>query len=416
MSEKIEGGESVAQAERPAAERSNIHSGRLATQARAQPSRPRRPDHVAGQRPSICVWLDMANSPHPVLLGPIADELQQAGHEIWVTTRDHAQTADLTWSRWPEATVVGGPSPSSRAKKVQNIMDRVQRLRREAARYRPDVALSINSYAQVIAARATGVPSVTLMDYEFQPANHVSFRLAQRVVVPSAFPAKRLRWYGVRSPRRVRPLGGYKEELYIDLPSQLAPGNDGWSSVPGATDAVRCLFRPPPRGASYHRGGNDRFDELLAEAAGRSDTCVLVLPRFPEQREAYGSWPGMIVAEQTVDGLRALLGTDVFIGAGGTMCREAALLGVPAYTVFAGKLGAVDAQLMKEGRLRDLRVPNIQFDGWIKRDRKASVLDWERVRDRASTLRRFVISVVEDTAASPNGRSQRTLLARQVRR
>ena len=415
MSEKIQGGESVAQAERPA-ERSNLHSGRRAAVARAPSSGPGRPVHVAGERPSICVWLDMANSPHPVSLGPIADELEQAGHEIWVTARDHAQTADLTRSRWPEATVVGGPSPSSRAKKVQTIMNRVQRLRREATRYRPDVALSINSYAQVIAARAAGVPSVTVMDYEFQPANHVSFRLAQRVVVPSAFPSERLRWYGARSPRRVRPLGGYKEELYIDLPGQPATGNDGWSSVPDATDAVRCLFRPPPRGASYHRGGNARFDELLAEAAGRSDTCVLLLARFPEQREAYGSWRGVTVAEQTLDGLQALLGADVFIGAGGTMCREAALLGVPAYTVFAGKLGAVDAQLMKEGRLRDLRAANIQFGGWIKRDRQASVLDWERVRDRASSLRRSLISVVEDTAVTPHGRTQRALLARQVRR
>lgn len=353
------------------------------------------------------IWLDMANSPHPVLLGPVADELEQAGHEVWVTTRDHAQTADLTRSRWPEAMVVGGPSPSSRAEKVQNIMDRVQRLRREAARYRPDVALSINSYAQVIAARAAGVRSVTLMDYEYQPANHVSFRLAQRVVVPSAFPAQRLRWYGARSPMRVRLLGGYKEELYIDRPSHLAADTDGWSSVPGAAAAVRCLFRPPPRGASYHRGGNDRFDELLAEAAGRSDTCALVLARFPEQRDAYGTLRGAIVADETVDGLRALLGADVFIGAGGTMCREAALLGVPAYSVFAGKLAAVDAQLMREGRLRDLRAPDLRFDGWVKRDRRASVIDWERVRGRARALRRFLISVVEDTAAARSEMSHR---------
>ena len=350
------------------------------------------------------VWLDMANSPHPVVLAPIADELEEAGHEVWVTTRDHAQTADLTVSRWPAATVVGGPSPTSRAKKARNIMGRVQRLRKEAAHHRPDVALSVNSYAQAIAARAAGIPSVTLMDYEFQPANHVSFRLAQRVVVPSAFPPARLRRYGVRSSERVRQLGGYKEELYIDGASKLAPGGDGWPAAPGAEDAVRCLFRPPPDGASYHRGGNPRFHELLVDAAARPDTSVLVLPRFPEQRQRYSSWPGVILAEQTVDGLQALLGADVFVGGGGTMCREAALLGIPAYTVFAGKLGAVDAQLIREGRLRDLRAKSSHFGGWVKRDPDASRLDWERVRARAATIRRSVISIVEETAAIRNGR------------
>jgi uncharacterized protein len=411
MSQNIE--ERDSGAEPPAAERSNAFSGRFATAAVAQPSRPGSPDRVAGEPQATRLWLDMANSPHPVLLAPIADELERVGHEVWVTVRDHAQTADLTLSRWPEATVVGGPSPSSRAEKARNIMGRVQRLCKEAAEHKPDVALSVNSYAQVIAARAVGIPSVTLMDYEFQPANHVSFRLAQRVVVPSAFPATRLRRYGARSSDRIRQLGGYKEELYIDRPTKLAPGGDGWSSLPGAGDAVRCLFRPPPDGASYHRGGNPRFQELLVAAAGRSDACVLVLPRFPEQREAYGSWPGVTVADQTVDGLRALLGADLFIGAGGTMCREAALLGVPAYTVFAGKLAAVDAQLMKEGRLRDLRAQSSHFGGWVKRDPKAFLLDWEHVRDRASALRRSVISVVEETAATRNGRPQRVRLARR---
>jgi predicted glycosyltransferase len=411
MSPNTEERESVAQAERAASGRSTIDNVRPAPRAIVRPLRPRRPGRVGREWRPLRVWLDLANSPHPVLLGPIADELEQAGHEIWVTARDHAQTADLALSRWPAAAVIGGPSPRSRTKKAENIMERVRWLHREAARRKPDVALSVNSYAQVIAARTAGVPSVTLMDYEFQPANHVSFRLAQRVIVPAAFPRERLRRYGARSSGRVCLLHGYKEELYIDRPSDLAPGGDGWSSVPGAGDAIRCLFRPAPLGASYHRGYNSRFDALLANAARRSDTCVLILPRLPQQREAYGSLPGVIVAEETVDGLRALLGADVFIGAGGTMCREAALLGVPAHTVFAGKLAAVDAQLMTAGLLRDLRFPSLHFDVWTKRDPKASLLDWERIRNRASLLRRSVISVVEDTAAMRSGTPHRASVA-----
>jgi len=50
-----------------------------------------------------------------------------------------------------------------------------------------------------------------------------------------------------------------------------------------------------------------------------------------------------------------LVTVDLVIGAGGAMTRESALLGTPTYTVFLGKLAAADAELMRQGRLIDLR-------------------------------------------------------------
>lgn len=342
----------------------------------------------------MLVWLDMANSPHPMLLGPLARELEAAGHRTWVTTRNHAQTLDLTHRFWPNAEVVGGTSPRSRVEKARALGDRVLGLRRLAARRRPDVAVSLNSYAQVIAARAGWIPSVTLMDYEFQPANHISFRLAQRVVVPAAFPDAMLRRYGVRSDARLCRFDGYKEELYLDQTEPSAQ-EDGWSAVPDVRQKVRCLFRPPPHGAMYHREGNDEFDDLLAGAGHQPETAVLVLPRFAEQRSAYAGLPGVTVAEQTVDGLAALLGADVFVGAGGTMCREAALLGIPAYTVFAGQMAAVDQRLIDQGRLRDLRGAGANLRDWTRRDDRALGRSADRLHARGESLRRWLVAIIE---------------------
>jgi predicted glycosyltransferase len=39
------------------------------------------------------------------------------------------------------------------------------------------------------------------------------------------------------------------------------------------------------------------------------------------------------------------------------MNREAVALGAPAFTVFEGRLGAVDEQLIAQGRLQQLRDP-----------------------------------------------------------
>jgi hypothetical protein len=80
-----------------------------------------------------------------------------------------------------------------------------------------------------------------------------------------------------------------------------------------------------------------------------------VLPRTAEQRRRYEQLEGLTIPARAVDGRSLLAFADLTIGAGGTMNRESALLGTPTYTVFAGELGAADAQLIRDGLMHDLR-------------------------------------------------------------
>jgi len=338
----------------------------------------------------------MANSPHPVLFRPVAEELRHRGHELIVTTRDHAQTRDLTLGAWPDAAVIGRESPASRIAKAGTIVDRVRALRKHVAAARADVAVSLNSYAQIVAARLAGVPAVTLMDYEYQPANHLAFRLATRIAVPEVFPSDRLRTFGARA-RRVTRLAGFKEELYLDR----RPGSPG---VELAGDGVaRVLFRPPAEGSLYHRGANLAFDRLVTEAARRDDVQAIVLPRLVSHREHYGAMEGVTVPARTIDGLALLRASDVFVGAGGTMSREAALLGVRAYTAFSGRRPAVDEALIRDGRLHDLATVNVDRVDFSPGPRGEDASYEARRRERAAELRSWLIGVIEAAAASPGG-------------
>lgn len=332
----------------------------------------------------------MANSPHPVLLGPVARELEVRGHEIIITARDHAQTRDLTLSTWPDALLIGSESPASRTAKARAIAGRVLRLRAFAAHMKVDVAASLGSYAQIVAARSLGIPVLTLMDYEFQPANHVSFRLAKLVVVPSVFPARRLTRYGA-SPSRVVRYDGFKEEFYLDE-EDAAPSLD---TEDGRSVAV---FRPPPEGALYHQHGNAEFELVLAHAIERDDVRVVVLPRVSGQRATYVEMAGVEVPERAVDGLALLRSADVFVGAGGTMCREAALLGVRAYTMFAGRFAAVDAELIRQGILHDLRAGGPAGVDWARRDSQESLRLRERRHQRGVMLRDWLVTRIESLA------------------
>jgi predicted glycosyltransferase len=83
--------------------------------------------------------------------------------------------------------------------------------------------------------------------------------------------------------------------------------------------------------------------------------CV-VLPRHREQRAAIAALElrHCIVPDGAVDARALMYRADLVLGAGGTMTREAALLGIPTYTLFAGRASAVDAWLIARGLLRRL--------------------------------------------------------------
>jgi predicted glycosyltransferase len=63
------------------------------------------------------------------------------------------------------------------------------------------------------------------------------------------------------------------------------------------------------------------------------------------------------VPRRAIDGRSLVAFADVLVSAGGSMNREAAALGTPVWTMFEGRMGAVDERLVAEGRLRVLRDP-----------------------------------------------------------
>ncbi len=300
------------------------------------------------------IWIDLSNSPHPLLFFPVGRRLTEAGHEVLLTARDNAQTVELARERWlDEVAVIGGQSPRSRPKKLREMSQRIMSLRRWAASARPDVALSHNSYGQIVAARAAGIAVVTAMDYEHQPLNHLAFRLARTVLLPDILPATAVRRQGA-APRKVVRYPGLKEELYVGdfEPDPEILAKIGLSSRP----RVLVVVRTPPSRAIYHPSANEFFDDVLRTVCGQDGVVCVALARHPEQVEAIEGLElsNCMVRRAATDSRSLMYAADAMIGAGGTMTREAALMGIPTWTLFAGKTPAADAWLEREGRLTRL--------------------------------------------------------------
>ena len=299
------------------------------------------------------LWIDLANSPHVSFFKPLAERFISQGHEVETTARVFTETIPLAQAAGFEAHIVGIHGGRATSAKARAVMNRAWALARWARSRQFDLAISHNSYSQIPAARALGIKSVTLMDYEYQPANHLAFRLASRIIVPASFPASRLRRYGARVGK-VRRYHGTKEDVYL-ADFQPDPSFGARLCELGTNaDNVLVLMRPPAHDALYHRFHNELFDEALEMLLTNENVQVILLPRNETQRALYSTKAGdrLIVPAIPLDGANLIASSDLVISAGGTINREAAALGVPAVSIYAGKWAAVDEELVKEGRLR----------------------------------------------------------------
>src|SRR5436305_1555317 len=265
------------------------------------------------------IWIDLANSPHVPFFRALIPEFVAHGHQVEITARDFAQTVELAMKAGMIPHVLGGHGGGSIAGKAGNLVGRAAALRKWARDRGFDMAVSHNSYAQIAAAAALGIKTVTLMDYEHQPANHLAFRLASKVIVPRAFPAAELRKYGA-STRKVKRYDGMKEDVYL---ADFIPDSgfaETLHKLGVAERDVLVVARPPAREALYHRFENELFDELLARLNSFEGTKIILIPRSEAQRTGYQARnvARVIMRREALDGANLIAAADRVVSAGGT--------------------------------------------------------------------------------------------------
>ena len=298
------------------------------------------------------VWIDISNSPQVLFFRPLIALLQERGHEVQVTTREYAQTIELLELHAIAHEVVGpGHGGAGVVGKGRASVGRLRALRGFARRRDFEIALSHASHELSLVARSLGIPSAYAFDYEFARVQHsLGSRAARRVLVPEAIPQDRLDRLGA-SEGKVRRYPGLKEEYYLH---GFAPNPSVLDELGLDRERVVVAVRTPPEASLYHRHGNPLFAEVLDKLGADESVHAVVLPRTAEQRSEIQSrrLPSLVMPDRAIDALSLVALSDLVVSAGGTMNREAAALGVPAYTTFAGQLGAVDEMLVHDGRLR----------------------------------------------------------------
>jgi len=334
------------------------------------------------------VWVDVTASAHVLVFRPLIELLRRRGDEVEVTAREYAQTLQLLELHGIEAEVIGRHGGRSRLGKARSLVSRLRALRRWARGREFDVALAHGSHELTMTAHRLGIPSSTTFDYEFAWLQHqLGCRAATRVVVPDSIPPDRLARYGAEPPKLLQ-YPGLKEEYYL---ADFEPDHHVLEPWPIDPSRVLVVLRPPPDVSLYHRHSNPLFPQTLEHLGRSEDVQAFVLPRTEEQREYVRglALPSVILPDGAVDAQSLIALSDLVVSAGGTMNREAAALGVPVYTTYGGRLGGVDEELIREGRLKPLTDPRaIELH---KRDGSEST----RVRRDPAEMLRLLLSALD---------------------
>ena len=310
----------------------------------------------ARESPAMRVWIDIENPPQVQYLAPLKRGFEARGHTVTVTAMNNSITLDLLEQRDITPLVVGSNGGSTKARKVARIVSRAARLDRHLAFNGQPNVLVAASRAAALAAWTMRVPSFTFCDYE-----HVDLRVLRRtngfVLYPDMIDEDAFIRQGIRRDRLL-PFPGLKEAISFN-------GVDLATIEPHPLDAsqslVRVLFRPPGEETHYYVPESRKVAlDLLAWLARRDDTVVVYSPRYPHQVDYLRQFDWVnepIVLCKGVPFLNLLQAVDVVISSGGTMLREAAYLGLPAYSIFRSKIGQVDRHLESIGRLVILDSP-----------------------------------------------------------
>jgi predicted glycosyltransferase len=304
--------------------------------------------------------VDIENPPQVRYLLPIVRRLRERDAHVVVTARDYGITLELLKREGVDFRPLGAHFGASKVSKVAGNLRRTIQLRRLMRRADRTAAVISCSRSASLAARSLAVPSFVICDYEF--VNLAAFRVARSYVLhPDVIPAAAFTSRGVDS-RRLLPFVGIKEGISfagVD-PSRIPPARIPEADThPGVT---RVLVRPPAEESHYHRTESTSFaDEMLRCLARRDDCLTLFLPRYDHQvgKLARHEWKrAPVVLDRPIDFVELYNTVDVVVSGGGTMTREAAYVGVPAISIFQGKIGAVDRYLASLGRLTLLSEPS----------------------------------------------------------
>ena len=341
------------------------------------------------------VWIDISNAPHVRFFKDVIKYLEKEGEDVIVTTRQFGDIHKLLNMYNIDFESVGkhGVSLEEKLKESTNrVTDLVDIITGEKV----DVAVSKHSIELPRVSFGLGIPSLYVLDNEHATAaNKLTLPLCSRIISPNIINVWKLMEYGA-DPNKLIQYNGtselmhfksfeYNENIFEDLNLNL-------------TKNKTIFMRPEPSLASYldadcKKSVLSPVVDVLKEYAN-----ILILPRFKEQAKIFEGIDNVTILKAPVDTSSIIKKSDLVIGAGGTMNREAAILQTPVISCYPGECLSVDKYYINQG----LMYRSNDVDDIIHKSLSFIVNPHKTIDVKTDDLFSIIIDNIYDLANSKN--------------
>jgi len=308
------------------------------------------------------VWLDVLTPKQANFFGELQRRLSAKGFKTLLTTREYREVNELLELRSIKAIEVGRHGGGELSEKLVESSKRVSALAKVVEEERPEVAISFSSPEAARVAFGLKIPHYCISDSPHAEAVcKLTVPLSEKLFTPWVIPLYAWKKYGMNPRDIVRYraldptvwLGGYKADpklldgLKLDLSKPIV------------------VIRSPEEFAAYLSDRSSSVSEIASEIIAKfleladGDSQVVILPRYDSQFERFKKRFGnrIIIPEHVIDAVPLIQSASVFVGGGGTMTAEAALLGIPAISYYPGEPTFVDRFLTTYGLVERLHDP-----------------------------------------------------------
>lgn len=319
------------------------------------------------------IWIDFENTPQVYFFSPIIECLKSRGFDFTLTARPFSQTKELADHLGLPVSVIGSRKIyDNYYLKAFLITLRGLRIALAMVHRRPLLCLSHGSRGLAIASCLLGIPHIGFFDYDHSDTD-LFHKIMHHVYVPQVaienfYKVKKNVYSGF-----FRPYPGIKEEVYI-AGHKFEQNVLKDLNIPNSS--VRVLCRPPGVTAHYSNIESERLFELvLNRAINDNNVHLIITSRTSKEsgfyRERYQELSSVHVLNELKDGLSLINEVDLLVGGGGTMNREACVLGVPVYSVFKGSMGSIDSWLADKGMMKFVnKIEDVNSIPFVPRSRR----------------------------------------------
>ncbi len=298
------------------------------------------------------VFIDILTPKQCMLFSKLSERLEGSGHSVLKTTRQYREVVQLLRLKGVDAKIVGRHGGGTLLGKLEASADRTLHMASLVEGWSPDVAVSFSSPEAARVAFGLGIPHVCVNDSPHAEAvARLTVPLSERLLTPKVIPKRVWTKFGVSEDKIVQynaldPWAWLKD---------FKPDRDILKRLGLDESKPIITLRAEEALASYLLGKTAERPSILpiiqSLLKSSLDLQVVAIPRHGEQEKILKRTLGreVIVCESVLDGPSLLSYTSIFVGAGGTMTAEAALLGVPTLSCYPGEPFLIEKYLINKG-------------------------------------------------------------------